>query len=901
MPAHPASAAAAAPDLSAHTPMMQQWHRIKAGHPDTLVFYRMGDFYELFQDDARRAHRLLDITLTTRGASAGEPIAMAGVPVHAVDAYLARLVRQGESVVIVEQTGEVGAGKGPVERQVVRIVTPGTLTESELLSDRADAWLVAVHVRKGRAGLARLALASGALVLAECAAEALADRIARLAPAELLHDAEADAPALDAATVAPATTARPSWHFDATLGVRTLCDALGVAHLDGHGAADVALAHAAAAALLAYVGETQVRAGGHVRTLAVERDDALVDLPAATLRNLEVVQTLRGGDAPTLLSTVDRCRTGMGSRLLRDWLLRPPRDRRVASHRLDAIDALLGTDTAAVPPLGALRTALGALSDVERIVTRILQRSVRPRELAGLRATLASLPAVAEAVPAPAGAPSTDDGPSLLATLVAALDLPGGIAERLAALAPEPAATVRDGGVVAAGHDAALDELRAFAGGSAEFLLALEAKERARTGIAALRVQFNRVAGYFIEVPTAQAAQVPADYRRRQTMKNADRYVTPELGAFESKSFAAEERALAREKELYEALLDALAPHAGALAAAGRALAALDALASLAEVARTEGWCRPAFVREPCLEIAGGRHPVVEARLRERGGAFIANDCRLDAKRRMLVVTGPNMGGKSTYMRQVALAVLLASVGSRVPADACRLGPIHAIHTRMGASDDVANARSTFMVEMTEAAAILNAADPCSLVLMDEIGRGTSTFDGLALAGAVARHLHDRNRSFAVFATHYFELTALAGEHEGIRNVHVGAVESAGGIAFLHAIEPGPASRSYGVQVARLAGMPPTVLRTARAALERLEAERIARDAQADLFATGAPATDGDDAAPEPAAAPVPDVAAERLRAALDGLDPDMLSPRDALEALYRLKALRADPDGPPP
>ena len=900
--------------------MMQQWHRIKAGHPDTLVFYRMGDFYELFQDDARRAHRLLDITLTARGTSAGEPIAMAGVPVHAAQSYLARLVRQGESVVIVEQTGEVGAGKGPVERQVVRIVTPGTLTESELLADRADAHLMAIHVpaRSGRAGLAWLALSSGVLTLAECDAAAIADRVARLAPAELLVDADAAPLALDAVGAAPACTRRPPWHFDAALGVRKLCEALGVAHLDGHGANDLAAAQSAAAALLAYVGETQVgagsAAGGHVRTLAVERDDQLVDLPAATLRNLEIVQTLRGADAPTLLSTVDRCRTGMGSRTLRDWLLRPPRDRRVAEHRLDAIDALLGerggggapddgvdhahgaaaragAGFSVGPPLDRLRDALAHVSDVERIVTRIVQRSVRPRELAGLRATLGALPVVAAAVPAsattdPMDPALRDGGPSLLATLVAALDVPTAIVPLLGALAEEPPAQVRDGGVIAAGHDADLDDLRNFAGGSADFLLALEAKERARTGIATLRVQFNRVAGFFIEVPAAQSAQVPADYKRRQTMKNADRFVTPELGAFESKSYAAEDRALAREKALYDALLDALAPHAATLAAAGRALAALDALASLADVSRRDTWCRPRFVREPCLEIVRGRHPVVEARLRESGVPFIGNDCRLDAKRRMLVVTGPNMGGKSTFMRQVALIALLASAGSRVPADACRLGPIDAIHTRIGASDDVANARSTFMVEMTEAAAILNAADACSLVLMDEIGRGTSTFDGLALAGAIARHLHDRNRSFAIFATHYFELTALAAEHEGIRNVHVGAVESAGGIAFLHEIEPGPASRSYGVQVARLAGMPSAVLRTARAALERLEAERSARDAQVDLFAPAAPA------AMATADEPVPDVASTRLAAALDAIDPDILSPRDALEALYRLKAL---------
>ena len=858
---------------STHTPMMSQYLRIKAEHPDTLLFYRMGDFYELFLDDAKRAHRLLDITLTARGASNGQPIPMAGVPVHAVDAYLAKLVRAGESVAICEQVGEVGAGKGPVERKVVRIVTPGTLTESDLLAEKSDAILLAIGRRRDAFGLAWTALSNGEIGLAECSERELPGWLARLAPAEVLVDRE-----LPPNTVDPATTTltrRPEWHFDPELGTRKLCAQLRVASLAALGAADLVLAQAAAAALLSYAEHTQGQALAHVRRLSVQRSRDLIDLPPATHRNLELTKTLRGHDAPTLLSLLDVCATGMGSRALRQWLTQPPCDRRVAGDRHDAIEALLGAD------LEALRASLRHLSDVERIGARIGLGRVRPRELAGLRTTLSALPAVRSALPA--------DRCALLEMLAEGLSPPEAIGALLvAALAEEPAALVRDGGVIAAGHDALLDELRGIGRGSDAFLVELEAKERQRSGIPNLRVQFNRVHGYFIEVSQAQAANVPADYRRRQTMKNAERFTTPELKAFEDKALSAGERCLARERELYDALLDALLPHLEALSAVARSLAAVDALAALAEGARRRDWCRPRFVKEPCIEIEKGRHPVVEARLAESGQPFMANDCRLDARRRMLVITGPNMGGKSTFMRQVALIALLASMGSYVPAAACRLGPLDAIHTRIGAADDLANAQSTFMVEMTEAAAIVHGATEHSLVLMDEIGRGTSTFDGLALAGAIAHHLHEKNRSFTLFATHYFELTDFAQRHERALNVHVGAVETGDDIAFLHEIEPGPASRSFGVQVARLAGMPASLLRHARAALEGLEAERVARQPQIDLFAAPAPSAEPASTAP----AAVPDAA---LASALADIDPDMLTPREALDALYRLKALQRD------
>ncbi|MBT9488079.1 MAG: DNA mismatch repair protein MutS [Rubrivivax sp.] len=852
--------------------MMQQYLRIKADHVDALVLYRMGDFYELFYDDARRAHRLLDITLTTRGQSAGEPVVMAGVPVHALENYLARLIKMGEAVAIAEQVGDVATAKGPVERKVVRVVTPGTVTDSELMADRAETLLLAVHKSRQRPssttpdgvvwGLAWLGLSSGRLGLSECDDDELPGWLARLAPAEILHDG--GAPVWPG--VSSARTTRPAWQFEADLGLKKLCAQLQVASLNGFNAQDLPTAHAAAAALLSFAEHTQGRALSHVRTLEVQRATDLINLPPATLRNLELVQTLRGEDAPTLLSLLDSCRTGMGSRLLRQWLTQPLRERRSATQRLDAIAALHAQG------FDALRVQLAQTSDVERITARIALGSVRPRELAGLRDTLATLPALRAVAPA---------GSTLLDQLHSALQPDAGIAELLRAVADEPAVLLRDGGVIAAGVDAELDELRAIGANCDAFLLDLEQRERSRSGINNLRVMFNKVHGFYIEVTASQVGKVPADYQRRQTMKNAERYITPELKTFEDKALSAQDRALAREKWLYDNLVEALQAHLAELGALARALAALDTLAALAERAATLGWARPEFVPFPCLSIQDGRHPVVEARLAETGGgSFIANHCRLDAKTRMLVVTGPNMGGKSTFMRQVAIITLLASIGSCVPASACRLGPIDAIHTRIGAADDLANAQSTFMVEMTEAAAIVHAATEHSLVLMDEIGRGTSTFDGLALAGAIATQLHDRNKAFTLFATHYFELTAFPEKHVGAVNVHVSAAESQGQagdrIVFLHQIEPGPASRSYGVQVARLAGMPAPLIRQARAALEALEAQSDAQQAQVDLFAAP-PVT----AAPEPSA----------VERALEAINPDELTPREALDALYRLKA----------
>ena len=846
-----------------HTPMMAQYLGIKAEFPDTLVFYRMGDFYELFFDDARKANRLLDITLTSRGTSAGEPVVMAGVPVHSVEGYLAKLIRMGEAVAICEQVGDVATAKGPVERKVVRVVTPGTVTDTELLADKSDALLLAVSKQGKTFGLAWLALTSGKLGLTECTEPELAAWLARLSAAEVLVDRDhVPAALLQARTT---ITHRPAWQFDAALGARKLCEQLRVASLAGFNAQELRAAQAAAAALLSFAEHTQGQALAHVRTLNVQRASDLLDLPPTTHRNLELTQTLRGEDAPTLLSLLDTCRTGMGSRALRHWLTHPGRERTVATQRHDAIEALQAART------DGLRDALRGVSDVERITTRIALRQVRPRELTGLRATLHLLPALREQVPIGEA--------TLLDLLAEALTPPGAIPELLAtAIAGEPAVLLRDGGVIAPGFDAALDELRGIGQNCDAFLLALEARERERTGIANLRVQFNKVHGFYIEVTQGQAGKVPADYQRRQTLKNAERFITPELKTFEDKALSAQDRALAREKLLYEQVLDQLQEHLEPLSALARALASLDALAALAERATTLNWCRPEFVREPCIKIEAGRHPVVEARLMETGaGSFIANDCRFDAAQKMLVITGPNMGGKSTFMRQVALIALLAAMGSFVPARACRLGPMDAIHTRIGAADDLANAQSTFMLEMLEAAAILHSATEHSLVLMDEIGRGTSTFDGLALASAIASHLIERTRAFTLFATHYFELTELPVKHERAVNMHVSAAESGDDIVFLHELQSGPASRSYGVQVARLAGMPASLLRQARATLEALEAQKHAADAQIDLFAA------------PPA---VPQAESSKVEAALAALDPDMLSPKEALAALYELKAL---------
>jgi DNA mismatch repair protein MutS len=866
------------------TPMMQQYLRIKADYPTMLVFYRMGDFYELFHEDAEKAARILGITLTARGASNGVPIKMAGVPFHSLDPYLAKLVKMGESCAIAEQIGDPALAKGPVERKVVRVVTPGTLTDADLLPEKAERPLLAVCTLVQRkvvtTGLAWLSLASGALKLMEFSGDSrtvgtrLAQELERIAPAEVLRADDngelfEDAPTAHIQHV-------PEWHFDVVKGHKALLDQLGVATLSGFGADGLGAAFGAAGALLRYAQSTQGRGLQHVQALAVESENEFIGLDAATRRNLELTETIRGQESPTLFSLLDHCRTAMGSRLLRHWLHHPKRKQGVARSRHQAIQALLERDAA-----GSLLATLAEVPDIERITTRIALLSARPRDLASLRDGLKQLPLLREQV-ARCFIPGDT---CLLHEIHAALATPDDcLALLVRAVAEEPAAMVRDGGVFARGYDAELDELRALSENAGQFLVELEVRERARTGIANLRVEYNRVHGFYIEVTNGQADKVPDDYRRRQTLKNCERYITPELKAFEDKALSAQDKALAREKILYDELLGSLAPFIGQLQAIARGLAQIDTLAALATHAVRHNWCAPQLVDEPCLDISEGRHPVVEDQI-ER---FIANDCRLRDDKRLLLITGPNMGGKSTFMRQVALITLLAYVGSYVPATSATIGPIDRIFTRIGASDDLANGRSTFMVEMTESAAILNGATPESLVLMDEVGRGTSTFDGLALAWAIARHLIDTSRSFTLFATHYFELTQLPDAHPSAANVHLSAVEHKDSIVFLHAVQDGPASQSYGLQVAQLAGVPPGVIRAARRHLARLEAQAVDGTSQLDLFAPAPCVDPTDDAAPEVVAAPSGDA----LRGLLDAIDPDALTPREALERLYELKRL---------
>ncbi|HYB63784.1 MAG TPA: DNA mismatch repair protein MutS [Steroidobacteraceae bacterium] len=851
--------------LSQHTPMMQQYLRIKAQHPDILLFYRMGDFYELFYDDARRAAALLDITLTARGSSAGQPIPMAGVPFHAVDSYLARLVRRGESVAICEQKGEPGASRGPLEREVVRIVTPGTVTDSALLEERHDT-LAAALVRDGeRFGLAWLDLAAGRFTVLESQGNgALAAELERLKPAELLV-AEGDAG--DIAT-GGAVRERPPWQFELSSASRLLTDQLGTLDLKGFGADELPLAIRAAGALLQYVRGTQRSALPHVRALAVEeRGDALT-LDAATRRNLELDASLSGNEEATLLAVIDSCVTAMGSRELRRWLNRPLTGQPLLRERYQALAALI--DARHYKPL---RELLAGIGDIERILARVALRSARPRDLTQLRSSLKVLPALRAAL-------APIDSPLLRQLHCRIAQHADELALLAAAIAEEPATMVRDGDVIAAGYDGELDELRRIASHTDEFLLDLERRERERTGLAGLKLGYNRVQGFFIEVSRRDAERVPRDYIRRQTVRSAERFITTELKSFEDRVLGARDQALSRERELYEEVLTRLIDGLAALQRTAAALAGLDTLAALAERAAALEWSAPILVDEPLLKIEAGRHPVVE---RFAAAPFVPNDLKLDAARRMLIITGPNMGGKSTYMRQAALIVLLAHVGSYVPAAALVVGPVDRIFTRIGAADDLAGGRSTFMVEMTEAANILHNATARSLILLDEIGRGTSTFDGLSLAWAMARDIATRVRAFTLFATHYFELTSLALEVEGCANVHLDATEHGESIVFLHAVKDGPANRSYGLQVAQLAGVPLPVIGAARSYLEALESERD-RQRAADNGATAAQSE-------LPLFTPGAD-ADHRLRAALKSVDPDGLTPRAALEELYRLKRL---------
>ena len=843
--------------------MMQQFLRIKAEHPDILLFYRMGDFYELFYEDARRASALLDITLTQRGESAGEPIPMAGVPVHSYEGYLARLLARGESVAICEQIGDPALAKGPVERQVVRVVTPGTVTDEALLEDRRSNLLSAIARDGEDWGLASLELAAGRYTVSQGRGEAeLSAELERLAPREVLIAESGEPPVIAGAPAG--VTRRPPWHFEREASERALTRHFETRDLSGFGVASLPLAIAAAGAILQYVADTQRSALPHIRELRVEPTDAAITIDAASRRNLELETNLGGGSDHTLAAVLDTTVTAMGSRTLRRWINRPLRDQAALRARQSAIAALIHHDPT------NLRETLRRCTDVERISARIGMGSARPRDLTGLRDTLAELPELAAVL-------DCHDEPRLTELARNAAPQPD-LADALdRALVAQPPVVIRDGGVIADGYDATLDELRDLSRNADDYLADLEARERDATGLSSLKVSFNRVHGYYIEISRSQSDQAPSRYTRRQTLKSTERYITAELKGFEDKVLSARERALAREKALYESLVEWLGTHLPALLDLAAALAELDTLAALAERADSLGYVQPRLGQTPGIRLRASRHPVVE---RSAEQPFVPNDIDLDDQRRMLVITGPNMGGKSTYMRQVALITLMAHIGSFVPAAEATFGPIDRIFTRIGASDDLAGGRSTFMVEMTETANILRNATRQSLVLLDEIGRGTSTFDGLALAWATAEALCERIRAFSLFATHYFEMTTLPEHSPGATNVHLEAVEHGERIVFLHSVREGPANQSYGLQVAALAGVPDTVLQTAREKLTRLEASEPAVP-QLSLFA----------AAPDSSApAPDPDPSASAVRARLEALNPDDLTPRQAHDLLYSLR-----------
>jgi DNA mismatch repair protein MutS len=848
------------PAHTSHTPMMQQYLRIKAQHPDMLLLYRMGDFYELFYDDARRAAALLDITLTARGQSDGAPIPMAGVPYHSIDSYLARLVTLGESAAICEQIGDPAQSKGPVERKVVRIVTPGTVTDEALLDERRDNLLAAAHADGAAYGLATLDLTSGRLTIQQVVgAQALSDELERLRPAEILisEDQRASEIFKGRRGVRP----RPPWHFDHEHALRLLTAQFGTRDLRGFGADNVPAAVTAAGCLLEYARETQRTALPHIHSMQVEQRDDAILIDATSRRNLELETNIAGGAEHTLAWVMDRTVNPMGGRLLRRWINRPLRDRTVLRLRHHAVGALF-----AEQGYQALRERLRGIGDVERTLARIALRSARPRDLALLRNALCDLPALRAAVQA-------FDSPRLHRLDTDLGEYPELCDLLCRALVETPPGLIRDGGVIAPGYDAELDELRLLSENAGQYLIDLETRERARSGIPNLKVSYNRVHGYYIEITRARAEEVPADYIRRQTLKGAERFITPELKQFEDKVLSARERALAREKHLYDELFDRLAPHLHALQISSEAIAELDAIANLAERADSLNLNPPELGDDPGILIEGGRHPVVEAVLEQ---PFVANDLRLDEERRMLIITGPNMGGKSTYMRQTALIVILAAIGSFVPAARAVIGPVDRIFTRIGAADELASGRSTFMVEMTETANILHNATAHSLVLMDEIGRGTSTFDGLSLAWACAEHLAREVRAHTLFATHYFELTALPDSVRGVANVHLDAAEHGDSIVFLHAVKDGPANQSYGLQVAALAGIPRRVIDDARRRLTLLEEGEIAQLRE-------------EAARPQlPLFPPADHPALAALRAA----DPDSLSPREALDLMYRLKRL---------
>ena len=854
-------ASSAPQSQTSHTPMMQQYLGLKAQHPDILLFYRMGDFYELFYDDARKAAELLDISLTKRGQSAGQPIPMAGVPYHAVEGYLSRLVQLGESVAICEQIGDPATSKGPVERKVVRIITPGTLTDEALLNERQDNLIVAVDFIAPHYGLAAMDVASGRFTVNQFTRqETLSAELQRLNPAELLYSE--NFPDLTQLGQRRGMRRRPAWEFEFNTAYHLLCHQFGTQDLRGFGVEEEKIALQAAGALLQYVKDTQRTALPHIQGMRLEKSEQMVVMDAATRRNLELTSNLAGGIENTLAAVLDATATPMGSRLLKRWLHQPIRNNTLLLQRQSVIGELLNQQL-----MDSLTPMLKQIGDIERILARLALRSARPRDLSRLRTAFQQLPelqtVLQQCQPLHELSQAINTFPELQDLL-----------ER--AVIENPPVLIRDGGVIAPSYNDELDELRDLENGATRYLEKLELRERERTGISTLKVSYNKVHGFYIDVTRANAHLVPADYIRRQTLKNNERYLIPELKEYEEKVLTAQSRALALEKQLYEDLLDQLLPHLSALQLSDAAIAELDVLNNLAERAQTLDYHCPELTDESIIQIKAGRHPVVEQSLQT---PFIANDLKLHDERHMLIITGPNMGGKSTYMRQTALIVLLAYIGAYVPAEAAKIGPIDRIFTRIGASDDLASGRSTFMVEMTETANILHNATHQSLVLMDEIGRGTSTYDGLSLAWACAEQLAQKIKAYTLVATHYFELTQLAEQQSNIVNVHFDAIEHGDGVAFLHTVQEGAANRSYGIQVAALAGVPRSVLSLAKAKLHELENRDHSIDKESLQTAPSITAIENT-------------LRDSKLYQTLEQLDPDSLSPRDALDWLYKIKEL---------
>lgn len=861
-----------------HTPMMQQYFRLKAEIPETMLFYRMGDFYELFYDDARNASRLLDITLTSRGQSGGEPIPMAGIPYHAAEGYIGKLVRLGSSVAIAEQVGDPATSKGPVERKVVRVITPGTLSDEAFLDERRDNLLVAINKYKGGKGdlfgIAMLDISSGRFVVMEMnSSDALLAELERIKPAELLYNE--DHSFVEAITQRQSAKPHAPWHFESDTALRLLTNQLKTKDLTGFGCDHLTVAIQAAGALLQYAQDTQRSSLPHIRTLLIEQPDDAIIIDPASRKNLEIDINQQGDTENTLAWVMDRTATSMGSRLLRRWLNRPIRNHETLKQRQQLIAESIN-DYHWEP----LHQQLKGIGDIERILSRIALGSARPRDLARLRDALARLPELQILL----SEISASRGKELAALIK---QYPQWVEELQKAINDNPPVIIRDGGVIAEGYDAELDELRSISQNAGDYLLEIEQREKEKTGISTLKVGYNRVHGYFIEISKAQSDAAPVEYVRRQTLKNAERFITPELKEFEDKALSAKSRSLSREKFLYEQLVERLGQDIFSLQDTATGLAELDVLINLAERASTLRLVAPQLVGKRGIHIDDGRHPVVEEIIDD---PFVANDLTLDDERSMLIITGPNMGGKSTYMRQNAVIVLLAHIGSYVPATSATIGPIDRIFTRMGSADDLAGGRSTFMVEMTETANILHNATPNSLVLMDEVGRGTSTFDGLSLAWAAAVHLAQEVHALTLFATHYFEMTMLPEQLDRVVNVHLTATEHDERIIFLHNVEAGPASQSYGLQVAQLAGVPKQVIQQAKEKLQLLETESFS----ADSVATKSPEVAYIHTAPSDSPQQ-PDMFASvpsEIEEALKKLSADDLTPRQALDEIYRLQAM---------